>query len=65
MKFKLLTFLLLISLSSNAQFTALWVAAECDSPVTGYSRIEDLFVDSNGISYVNGTIDTLQDQSPV
>ena len=65
MKLKLLTFLLLISLSSNAQFTALWVAAECDSPVTGYSRIEDLFVDSNGISYVNGTIDTLQDQSPV
>jgi hypothetical protein len=65
MKFTLLSFLILLSLSSPAQFTALWVAAECDSPVTGYSRIEDLFVDSNGISYVNGTIDTLQDQSPV
>lgn len=65
MKFKLLSFLILLSLSSPAQFTALWVAAECDFPVTGYSRIEDLFVDSNAISYVNGTIDTLQDQSPV
>lgn len=47
------------------QFTTLWVSTECDSPVTGYSRIEDMYVDTNGIVYVNGTIDTLQDQSPV
>lgn len=65
MKLKLLTFFFLLSLSSSAQYSALWVTAECDSPVTGYSRIEDLYVDPSGIVYVNGTIDTLQDQSPV
>jgi hypothetical protein len=61
----LLVILSLFPYLSYGQFTPVWVAAECDSPVTGYSRIEDIFVDSNGISYVNGTIDTLQDQSPV
>lgn len=65
MKILMTTLFLTLSSSICAQFSPLWVQAECDSPVTGYSRIEDMYVDTNGIVYVNGTIDTLQDQSPI
>lgn len=49
----------------SAQYSTVWVNTECDTPVTGYSRLEDLVVDSMGRVIVTGTLDTLQDFGPI
>mgnify|MGYP002146854419 FL=1 len=50
--------LLMMAQVSSAQYTTVWVQTECDSPVTGYSRMEDILVDDAGRVIVTGTIDT-------
>lgn len=62
---RLLLAFLLIHTFTTAQYTTVWVQTECDSPVTGYSRLEDLLVDANGQVIVTGSIDTALGIGPV
>lgn len=64
-RYVLLSLFLLLRLQLFAQFIPVWVQTECDSPVTGYSRLEDLWVDEQGNVIVAGSIDTALSIGPV
>ncbi len=65
MTLRLLLAFLFLHTFSSAQYTTVWVRTECDSPVTGYSRLEDILLDPNGQVMVTGSIDTALSVGPV
>jgi hypothetical protein len=65
MKNYILLLFILFGSNVKAQFITDWIHTERDSPIIGYSRLEDLIVDQNKNIYVCGTIDSLGEIVPV